>query len=197
MEPHHGNEPNPGRRRLRPVPPWSPHGRRAGIQTTLTDGAFEIRDYPSLVVAEVTVPGGQKEAANAGFRLLADYIFGGNSGKASIAMTAPVEQEPAGEKIAMTAPVTQTESAGAWVVRSMPSAYTLDTCPRRTTEGAPSRTPPARFAVVRFSGVAQPGLVAEDRRSRGVDDNGRLRAARSGDRQYNPPWTPGFCAGTR
>ena len=86
-----------------------------GFETVVSDGAFEVRDYPSLIVAEVTVSGEQREAANAGFRLLAAYIFGGNTTKASIAMTAPVAQEPAGEKIAMTAPVTQTPSAGEWV----------------------------------------------------------------------------------
>ena len=42
------------------------------------DNAFEIRDYPQLVVAEVTVAGQQKEAASDGFRILAGYIFGGN-----------------------------------------------------------------------------------------------------------------------
>jgi len=166
------------------------------FKTTLTDGAFEIRDYPALVVAEVTVPGGQKEAANAGFRLLADYIFGGNSGKASIAMTAPVAQEPAGKKIAMTAPVTQTESAGAWVVRfTMPSAYTLETLPEPNDPKVRLReTSPARFAIVRFSGVAQPGLVAEKTADLSAWMKGEgLRAAGPATlAQYNPPWTPGF-----
>ena len=62
------------------------------FRATLQDGPFEVRDYPALVVAEVTVGGGQKEAASKGFRLLAGYIFGGNGGKQSIAMTAPVSQ---------------------------------------------------------------------------------------------------------
>ena len=55
------------------------------FRTVLQDGAFEIRDYPALVVAEVTVTGEQKEAASKGFRLLAGYIFGGNRRKQSIA----------------------------------------------------------------------------------------------------------------
>ncbi|MEO8461020.1 MAG: heme-binding protein, partial [Dokdonella sp.] len=77
------------------------------FKTVLKDGNFEVRDYPALVVAEVTVSGEQKEAASRGFRLLAGYIFGGNKRRQSIAMTAPVAQEPTSEKIAMTAPVTQ------------------------------------------------------------------------------------------
>ena len=70
----------------------------------LKDGAFEIRDYPGLIVAEVTVDGDQTTAANRGFRLLAGYIFGANHGRRAIAMTAPVSQARAqGETIAMTA----------------------------------------------------------------------------------------------
>jgi hypothetical protein len=166
------------------------------FETVVSDGAFEVRDYPSLVVAEVTVPGEQREAANAGFRLLADYIFGGNTGQASIAMTAPVEQRPAGEKIAMTAPVTQTESAGKWVVRfTMPSSYTLDTLPRPNDPKVRLReTPPTRFAVIRFSGVARPELVAEKTAALSAWMKKRdLRGAGPASlAQYNPPWTPGF-----
>lgn len=77
----------------------------------LRDGDFEVRDYPALVVAEVTVEGDQKEAASKGFRLLAGYIFGANKKRQSIAMTAPVAQQATSEKIAMTAPVAQTRSA--------------------------------------------------------------------------------------
>lgn len=97
----------------------------------LRDGHFEVRDYPALVVAEVTVEGEQKEAASKGFRLLAGYIFGANKKRQRIAMTAPVAQQAAGENIAMTAPVAQTQgAAGTWVVRfTMPSAWTLETLP--------------------------------------------------------------------
>ena len=58
----------------------------------LKDGDFELRDYPELVAAEVTVGGSRNEASSAGFRLLAGYIFGGNAGSRTIAMTAPVTQ---------------------------------------------------------------------------------------------------------
>jgi len=63
------------------------------FKTVLRGGAFELRDYPGLIVAEVTIVGEQKEAASKGFRLLAGYIFGGNRRRQSIAMTAPVAQE--------------------------------------------------------------------------------------------------------
>ncbi|UGB37222.1 SOUL family heme-binding protein [Frateuria soli] len=161
------------------------------------DGDFEVRDYPALVVAEVTVDGDQKEAANKGFRLLAGYIFGANRTRQGIAMTAPVAQEAVGEKIAMTAPVAQTQSAaGTWVVRfTMPRAWSLETLPvpddSRVTL---RRTEPARFAVLRFSGLARPDDVRTRSdellawvKSHDLHATGRVTLA-----QYNPPWTLWF-----
>ena len=59
----------------------------------LQEAAFEIREYPALIAAEVTVQGDRSEAVSAGFRLLAGYIFGGNTRKQSIAMTALKQKE--------------------------------------------------------------------------------------------------------
>jgi hypothetical protein len=164
----------------------------------LRDGDFELRDYPALVVAETSVSGAQKEAASKGFRVLAGYIFGGNQGQQDIAMTAPVAQTQAtGEKIAMTAPVAQTQrQAGHWVVRfTMPSEYSLSTLPRPTDPRVVLRaTPPARFAVLRFSGLARPGTVEAKSKdllmrltAQGLRALGPVSLA-----QYNPPWTPWF-----
>ena len=166
------------------------------FRSVLKDGAFEIRDYPALVVAEVTAPGGQSAAASRGFRLLAGYIFGGNARRQSIAMTAPVAQEPAGEKIAMTAPVSQTRTADAWIVRfTMPRGYTLETLPRPNDARVRLRaTPPTKLAVIRFSGIAEPGNVAAKTadlsawiRRRQLRPIGPAALA-----QYDPPWTLWF-----
>ena len=161
------------------------------------EGAFELRDYPAVVVAEVTVTGDQKEAANAGFRLLAGYIFGGNKRRQSIAMTAPVAQQAASEKIAMTAPVAQTQTTtGAWVVRfTMPSAYTLQSLPVPNDARVELRNiEPARFAVLRFSGLAQTADVeAKSNELLAQLKSHRLRAIGSVSlAQYNPPWTLWF-----
>jgi hypothetical protein len=163
----------------------------------LQAGAMEIRDYPALIAAEVTVPGDQDAAANAGFRLLAGYIFGGNRRKESIAMTAPVVQAPAkGEKIAMTAPVLQTQDGPAWTVRfMMPKGYTLETLP--TPNDARVRLvalPPARLAVIRFSGLAFAGDVAQRTTElQGFIAAHQLRATGTPSlARYNPPWTLWF-----
>ncbi len=166
------------------------------FKAVLHEGAFEVRDYPALVVAEVTVTGDQKEAANKGFRLLAGYIFGGNKRRQSIAMTAPVAQAPTSEKIAMTAPVTQTQSAGQWTVRfTMPSAYSIETLPEPNDPKVHLRqVPPARFAVLQFSGLARKDDVAAktaELEKLAVRHN--LRAIGSVSlAQYDPPWTPWF-----
>jgi len=166
------------------------------FRTVLQEGAYEIRDYPALVVAEVTVAGDQDGAASKGFRLLAGYIFGGNKRRQGIAVTAPVGQEPASEKIAMTAPVTQTRNAGEWVVRfTMPSAYSLETLPEPNDPKVHLRVvPPTRFAVLRFSGLASQADVeariaelAAWMKSRHLRNTGPASLA-----QYDPPWTLWF-----
>lgn len=167
------------------------------FKQVLREGDFEVRDYPALVVAEVTVAGDQKEAASKGFRLLAGYIFGGNKRRQSIAMTAPVAQQLASEKIAMTAPVAQTPgAAGTWVVRfTMPSTWSLQTLPMPDNSKVNLReTEPARFAVLRFSGLARPTDVeAKSGDLLALVKSHRLRAIGPVSlAQYNPPWTPWF-----
>ena len=165
------------------------------FQTELKDGAFEIRDYPKLVVAEVDVAGKQRSAASAGFRLLAGYIFGGNKGKQSIAMTAPVAQRPTGETLAPAA-AAAIQNAAEWVVRfTMPSRYTLATLPQPNDARVRLReTPPAYVAVVRFSGLAWPNDVAAKTADLSAWMTGRrLRADGPPSlAQYNPPWTLWF-----
>lgn len=121
---------------------------------------IEIREYPSMVVAEVTVTGDRSEAGNKAFRILGGYIFGNNRPKQEIAMTAPVTQEPVepqSVEIAMTAPVTQQptgEDQQEWVVAfMMPAEYTLDELPEATDESIRFReTEPTRAAAITFSG---------------------------------------------
>lgn len=167
------------------------------FKLVLQSGAFEVREYPSLIAAEVSVGGDRSEAVNAGFRLLAGYIFGGNTSRQSIAMTAPVIQAPpAGESIAMTAPVTQTGNTDAWVIRFiMPSSYTLDTLPTPNDPKVQLKTlPPSRVAVVRFSGLAHEADI--EQKTAELKDfiaaNHLRTAGPPSLARYNPPWTLWF-----
>ncbi len=138
-------------------------------------GALEVRDYAPMLVAEVTLTGSRDQTLRDGFMVLARYIFGGNTQRASIAMTSPVTQEasasPRSEKIAMTSPVLQSseseagDGAGSYTVAFMlPSKYTLDTLPKPQDARIKFRvTEPQRRAVLRFSGMAGQGAREERR----------------------------------
>jgi hypothetical protein len=160
------------------------------------EGDIEIRDYPALVAAEVTVTGDQKVAVSKGFRLLAGYIFGANTRRQKIAMTAPVVQQHTGEHIAMTAPVMQTPSDGAWVVRfTMPAHYTLATLPKPDDPRVTLRpVAPARFAVIRFSGFVGKANVDQNTAAllAFVNAHGLHAVGPAAIAQYNPPWTLWF-----
>ena len=129
--------------------------------------------------------------------MLAGYIFGGNVKKQSIAMTAPVVQAAAkSEKIAMTAPVLQSGQPGGWTVRFvMPSGYTLASLP--TPNDVRVRlipVPPARVAVVRFSGLAGEDDIATQTNLLNdfVTRSQFAQIGRPALARYNPPWTPWF-----
>ena len=134
------------------------------------DGDFEIRQYAPYIVAETTVSGRFEWVGNAAFRRLAGYIFGNNRRRDSIAMTAPVVQEPVSEQIAMTAPVLQEPdseqiamtapvqqegSGNTWVVTFvMPAQYTMDTLPEPIDPEVRLRERPGQLmAALRYSGT--------------------------------------------
>lgn len=105
-----------------------------------SDGAREIRSYGPHLLAEVKVSGSRQGAIQAGFRVLAGYIFGGNA---------------SGEKIAMTVPVAQTPAGEGWTVSfMMPARYTTETLPAPRTDAIRFiKAGPSRQVVERFSGL--------------------------------------------
>lgn len=170
--------------------------------TVVREGAgYEIREYAPYIRAEVTLEGASRETLYAGFRKVADYIFGNNSPNAKIAMTAPVLQErsDAPAKIAMTAPVLQEpagEAGGRHTVSFvMPSEYTMDSLPRPNNPEVVLREVPAhRVAAVSFAGYATEG-VAEKKTAAllaALARDGIKTAGPPQTAQYNPPWTPPY-----
>jgi len=162
------------------------------------DGAIEIRDYAPMIVAEATTTGERYEAINAGFRILAGYIFGGNTAQTKIAMTAPVIQEAGdakGEKIPMTAPVTQEASGNPdeWKVRFvMPPDYTLASLPVPNDARVQFHEIPAyRAAAIRFAGFNSDSNLNSHRAElqAWLDKNNRKSLGKPTYAFYNPPWT--------
>lgn len=159
-------------------------------------GAVEIRTYGERIAAETVVSGSSEAARNRGFQRLAGYIFGGNTDRSSIAMTAPVAQAESGgsRSIAMTAPVAQAPADGnRWTIQFfMPSEYTLATLPvPRDPSVVLTVVPAETYAVLRFSGLGSARTVAEKQ--------AELEAALTGSPWasagepvvwfYDPPWT--------
>ena len=165
------------------------------------DGAIEIRDYPALVVAEVTRSGDRNAAVRAGFGPLAGYIFAKNRGGESVSMTAPVMQ--ARKPIAMTAPVTQTpvmqtpDASGnsAWLVRFvMPAKYTLETLPKAAGDDVRLlEISAARRAAIRFSGIATDASIAANEIAlrQWLEANQYETIGAPTYAYYNDPFTPG------
>lgn len=175
-----------------PEPSWS---------SVSKDEDIEIRLYDPMIIAEVSQKGERYEAINAGFRVLAGYIFGGNKGEKKLEMTAPVTQQAqkdAGQKIAMTAPVIQqkTETTDEWTVSFvMPSEYKLDDLPVPNDSRIKFVTIPAhKKAVIRFSGFNTDANLKEHQEKL-VSWMSKNNIRVSGNPVYafyNPPWTPFF-----
>jgi effector-binding domain-containing protein len=176
---------------------------------------IEIRQYRPIIVAETFVDGDMGSASNAGFRLIADYIFGNNlsvrgSGdkpSEKIAMTAPVLVEPASRsaKIAMSATVNvepQGDSAVGimhskrWRVQfTMPSEYSMATLPKPGNPAVTLREVPGkRYAVLVFSGFSGEGKVQQktDELLDWLKAKNMRVVATPQLARYDPPWTLPF-----
>ena len=168
---------------------------QATYQVVETHGAIEIRNYAPMIVAQAEVAGDRKQAINRGFEIIADYIFGNNIANTKVAMTAPVVQQPS-ENIAMTAPVMQQATGDRWRVRFvMPSSYSLQTLPKPINDAVKlSEIPGKRFAVIRFSGVANDARLIDRTEALNAFLKERNLTPLSPPSYafFNPPWTLPF-----
>ena len=174
---------------------WGPmvsNVEQAGYTVIETHGAIEIRDYAPMIVAQTEVSGARDEAISKGFRTIADYIFGNNTAQQKVAMTAPVIQQPS-EKIAMTAPVIQQGEGDQWQVRFvMPSEYRMDTLPTPKNNAVDIKEIPGkRFVVIRFSGMADEEMLAEQTTALNgfLKEKGLEPLSPPAYAFFNPPWT--------
>lgn len=145
---------------------------------------FELRQYPSLVVASTT-----SEKGTTAFNLLFNYISGNNEAREKISMTTPVISS---EKIPMTSPVI---SKGNYMAFCLPSRYSLDTAPlpinpRVSIEPIPKRT----LAIIRFSGKTNEARI--DKYSQKLKRRVKIEQFSTKGHisllRYNSPFTPGF-----
>ena len=150
-------------------------------QTVESDGAIEIRKYPSLVTAATVTRGERDKALNDGFRTLADYIFAKSRPGARLPMTAPVLSDAPAD-------------AGGWRTRFiMPRGKARAELPPAPDGVELATEPAARIAAIRFSGRADTETLeskeAELRswlQSKGLPHEGKAVHA-----FYNAPFLPG------
>jgi effector-binding domain-containing protein len=156
---------------------------------------YEIREYPAHLVAQTTVAGSYEDALQQGFRIVAGYIFGGNTKKENISMTAPVvEQRSRGQTIAMTAPVTANiEGESHTIAFGMPRSYTLAALPKPNDPRVKLvEIPRRKMAVKRFSMWRTEARV-QSKKQELLSALSRDRMTVVGEPQYagyNAPWTP-------
>ena len=163
------------------------------------EGSFELREYNDFIIAKVEVNAkSYDEAANTGFKLLADFIFGNNTKRAKISMTAPVgEEEISSERIAMTAPVkVEAVKDHTYVISfNMPKRYLLENLPVPNNKAVTfEKVPSHKVAVLRFSGFINERILKKKTNElqtwiteQKINPQGNFSSAR-----YNPPWTLWF-----
>lgn len=157
---------------------------------------YEIREYPAHIVAQTIVKGSYKESMNSGFSIVAGYIFGANTKKESIAMTAPVvlQKEKVSENIAMTAPVVATTEGDSHTVSfGMPRSYTLETLPTPNDPRVKIVTIPVRkYAVMQFSWYRTNARVKnmQEKLLLALNRDGIVVVGNMAYAGYNAPFTP-------
>lgn len=140
---------------------------------------YEIRKYPTHIVAQATVPGSDGESMGDGFSTVAGYILGGNTKKESIAMTAPV--------------LATTECDSQIVSFGMPRSYTLETLPTPNDPRVKIVMIPAKkYAVMRFSWYRSDARIKrkQEQLLSALTRDGAAVGGSIAYAGYNPPWTP-------
>lgn len=142
-----------------------------------SEGSYEVRDYPALTLVSTAM---QKRGTDGSFMRLFRFISGSNV---------------RGEKISMTTPVLMTGADPGVMSFIVPKDVAAKGVPAPSNaEISLNAVPPARYAVYRFSGSANPTQSRDAARklldwisSRHLETEGTPLFA-----YYNPPWTPWF-----
>ncbi len=143
-----------------------------------SDGPFEIRDYPDLML--VTTPM-KSQGRDDSFGKLFGYISGGNEDDLRVAMTTPVFMKSEGR---------DADGQMGFVV---PEKVSSEYIPNPTDESVKiQERAGGRFAVIRFAGRTDHELRAknEGELRLWIDNKGLLPTDAVEFAGYDPPWTP-------
>ena len=156
------------------------HDDEPEFATVERDGAFSVRDYPRLTVAETVSEGLRESALSRGFLALADYISGKASGGRRIKMTVPMLAD--GD-----------EDGRGWRTRFvMPARIAPEALPAPAAGITIRSLAARRIAAVRFAGEASDDSLAsyEDELRHWIDSHGHRAAGPVEHAFYNSPLTP-------
>ena len=149
---------------------------------------YEVRRYSKRTVAKVTYWGEDN-----GFRVLFDYISGGNKGSKEVEMTIPVTQSA---EIEMTVPVTQSKTGSRMSMKFfLPRQYSKQNAPEPNDERIKIiDLPEEYFAVISYSGFASELNFDEHcaELQAALDEDGIITKGPPVKATYNSPFTPPF-----
>jgi len=152
----------------------------APYKVVRTDGKFELRDYPTLSVAE-TPMAARGNSDDGSFMRLFRFIAGANETKRKIAMTTPVFMSGH-----------DTNRTMAFV---LPAKLNATNAPKPADGAVAVRElPGGRFAVLRFSGGRSTKQETETlaRLQTWLSTQGLKASASPVYGYFDPPWTPAF-----
>lgn len=145
-----------------------------------SDGPFEIRDYPDLMLVSTDMRVGS-QGGDGSFMRLFRYISGANEADQKVAMTTPVFME-GGE---------ETKGQMGFLI---PKAVASQGAPKPSASDVQIRTRKGgRFAVIRFSGKmdAKKAKDAEKKLRAWLKQKGLAGHEEAESAGYDPPFTPG------
>lgn len=138
---------------------------------------FEIRKYEASNFCMVDLPGqSYSGSSSSGFRILANYIFGGNERQ---------------QQIAMTSPVAMNMDKSVEMMFMVPSEYELDELPKPNNNAVQFHTEPEKVvAVRRFGGWASDEVIQEEvaRLKQSLEEQNIRFKNRVTYFGYNPPY---------
>ncbi len=153
----------------------------AAYDVIRSDGPFEVREYPELVMA-TTATRFEAQGNDGSFGRLFGYISGDNEDNQKVAMTTPVFMEP------------ESENEPGQMGFVVPASVASEGAPKPSDANVElRRRESGRFAVIRFSGQLNVSARsdAEQRLSQWMSEQGLSADGDAESAGYDPPWTPG------
>ncbi|PQM57160.1 MAG: hypothetical protein CML39_00640 [Rhodobacteraceae bacterium] len=120
------------------------------FKLVISDGPIQVRNYDTMISAQISAKGKRYDGLRAGFIPLARYIGAKDRDGAKISMTAPVMQQ-------------MDVKSKSWAISFfMPSKYTLNQLPKAENNNiVVSKIAPKQMAVISFNGVANKDLLGQ------------------------------------